>query len=154
MAKVWLDASYGADTRGAFILLRPLHPLHAVLLAGALTLAVGALLADITYARSFETQWKNFATWLVVVAEVLSAVVAVWALADFARLDRDRGPRRITYLVAASFAALLGLLNALVHTGDGWQSMPAALYLSGLVVMLLIVSTWLGFGNFRVRGAV
>jgi uncharacterized membrane protein len=132
-------------------LLRPLHPLHAVFLAGALTLALAALLGDITYARSFETQWKNFASWLVVGAVMLNAVAALWALADFASSSLDRGARRISYLTTASAAALLGVVNALVHAGDGWQSMPAALYLSGLVGLLLIAATWLGFRDFRVR---
>jgi uncharacterized membrane protein len=132
-------------------LLRPLHPLHAILLAGALPLALGALLGDITYSRSFETQWKNFASWLVVAALMLNAVVAVWALIDFVRLRSDRGAPRIAYLVLVIAASILGLVNALVHAGDGWQSMPAGAYLSGLVSILLLAATWLGFSNYRAR---
>ena len=40
---------------------RPLHPVHAVLLAGMTVLWLGALLADIAYAASYQIQWKNFA---------------------------------------------------------------------------------------------
>lgn len=132
-------------------MLRPLHPLQAIFLAGGLTLALGALLGDITYSRSFEIQWKNFASWLVLAGLMLNAVVAVWAVVDVARLRNDRGARRITYLVLVIAASVLGLVNALVHASDGWQSMPAGAYLSGLVGILLIAATWLGFSHYRAR---
>lgn len=132
-------------------MLRPLHSLQTILLAGALTLALGALLGDITYSRSFETQWKNFASWLVIGALVLNALVAVWAIVDFARFSDDRHARRVAYLVLTIAAAILGFVNSLVHAGDGWQSMPAATYLSGLVAILLLAATWLGFSNHSAR---
>ena len=42
-----------------------IHPFHALLLAGAVPLFLGALLSDITYARSYKIQWSNFASWLI-----------------------------------------------------------------------------------------
>jgi len=42
----------------------PLHPLRALLLAGAVSLFLGVLLSDIAYADSDQVQWKNFASWL------------------------------------------------------------------------------------------
>lgn len=45
---------------------RALHPLHAVLLAGTIPLFLGALLCDLAYAASYEIQWSNFASWLIV----------------------------------------------------------------------------------------
>ena len=44
---------------------RSLHPLHAVLLAGTVPLFLGVLFSDIAYS-SYEVQWKNFASWLIV----------------------------------------------------------------------------------------
>ena len=43
-----------------------IHPLHAALLAGTVPLFLGALLSDIAYARTYEIQWANFASWLIV----------------------------------------------------------------------------------------
>src|SRR5690606_17692469 len=40
------------------------HPVHALLVGGALSLILGALLSDIAYARPYEIQWINFAAWL------------------------------------------------------------------------------------------
>ena len=131
-------------------MLQPLHPLHSVFLAGALTLFVGALLGDIAYGRSYDTQWKNFASWLVVGGLTLHAVAAVWALVDFVRLRHDRGVRRGVYLGLMIAIALLAFGNALVHAGDGWQSMPTGLILSGLIALLAMAATWLGFAAYRV----
>ena len=44
---------------------RPLHPLHAILLAFPLPLFLGALLSDAAYRASFHVQWHNFASWLI-----------------------------------------------------------------------------------------
>ena len=44
---------------------RVLHPLHAALLAGTVPLFLGALLNDIAYAKTYQIQWSNFASWLI-----------------------------------------------------------------------------------------
>lgn len=41
-----------------------LHPLNAVLPAGAPALFLGALLSDTVYFRSCEVAWNNFSSWL------------------------------------------------------------------------------------------
>ena len=40
--------------------LRPVHPLHAILLAFPFPLFLGALLSDLAYSFSFHVQWANF----------------------------------------------------------------------------------------------
>ena len=44
--------------------LRPLHPLHAIVLAFPFPLFLGALLSDLAYRSSFHVQWANFSSWL------------------------------------------------------------------------------------------
>lgn len=127
---------------------RPIHPLHAVLLAGTLPLFLGVLLTDLTYYRTFEVQWKNFASWLLVGALVFGAVVLLWSLVD---LIRDRGRAR---LVVAYFSLLLvtwvlGFINALVHAGDAWASMPQGLVLSVILLVLICAAVWTGFATRR-----
>ena len=56
---------------------RAIHPLHAFLLAGAVPLFLGALLSDITYARSYQIQWSNFASWLIAGALVFAGFAIV-----------------------------------------------------------------------------
>jgi hypothetical protein len=57
---------------------RPLHPLHAILLAGTVPLFLGVLLSDIAYAASYEVQWKNFASWLIVGGLVFGGFALRW----------------------------------------------------------------------------
>ena len=125
-----------------------IHPLHAVPLAGSLSLFLGAALSDIAYARSYEVQWSNFASWLIVGGLVLAGVALLFALIDLFRADRRAGGA-VRYLLVLLAAWLVGLFNALMHARDAWASMPAGLVLSVIVVVLACVATWLGFAAPR-----
>lgn len=121
-----------------------LHPLNAVLVAGALPLFLGALLADMAYNSTFEIQWKNFASWLLVGALVLCGVALLWVLIELLRADRRGGYRLFAFLALVA-TWILGFVNALVHAKDAWASTPAALLLSIIVAVLALASTWLTF---------
>lgn len=136
-----------AERRGAghnHRMRRILHPLHAVLLAGTVPLFLGVLLTDIVYFRTFEVQWKNFASWLLVGALVFAAAALVWALVELIRLGRS-GPRSLLYVILLLVIWVLGFINALVHAGDAWASMPNGLILSAIIMALVIAATWSGF---------
>jgi uncharacterized membrane protein len=121
-----------------------LSPLHAVLLAGIVPLFLGVLLCDWAYGSTYEIQWKNFASWLIVGALVYGGVALLWSLIDLVRADR-RGGRPLLYFLLLLAAWVLGFINALVHAKDAWASMPAALILSVIGVLLAVAATVLGF---------
>lgn len=121
-----------------------LHPLHAVLLAGALPLFACALLADIAYARSYEIQWANFASWLIVGGLLLAAMALAFALGGLLRRDR-RAPVRILYALVLAAAWIVQLFNALMHARDGWAMMPTGLVLSAIGTVLAAVAVWLAY---------
>jgi uncharacterized membrane protein len=123
--------------------------LQAIFLASALPLFLGALLNELAYAQSYEVQWKNFASWLLVGGLSVSFIALAWAIADFARLPQDRGVRRTLYVALLLAMWILGFVNALVHAGDVWGSMPEGLILSAIVALLSVVAVWLGFSNYR-----
>ncbi len=125
-----------------------LHPVAAALLAGALSLFLGALLSDWAYSSSYEVQWTNFASWLIVGGLVFSGIALLWALIRLFRASR-RGRRPLLYFVLLLAAWLLGFLNALIHAKDAWAVMPAALILSAIVFLLVLAATWIGFARFR-----
>jgi uncharacterized membrane protein len=125
---------------------RPLHPLHAILLAGTVPLFLGVLLSDITYALSYEVQWKNFASWLIVGGLVFGGFALLWALIGLFRADQ----RGRLYFLVLLVTWIVGFINALVHAKDAWASMPEALILSAIVAALAIVAT--GFGFYTLRG--
>ena len=125
---------------------RPLHPFHAILLAGAVPLFLGVLLCDLAYSSTYEIQWKNFSSWLLVGGLVFSGFALLWALIDLVRADRRAG-RPLFYFLLLLAAWILGFVNALVHAKDAWASMPAALVLAVIVAVLVIAATSLGFST-------
>lgn len=137
---------------GGVVVNRPLHPIHAILLAGALPLFLGVLLSDMAYAASYEVQWKNFASWLLVGALVFAGLALLWAIVDFIRLSSRDMPAAI-YPVLLMSAWILGFINAFVHARDAWASMPTGLVLSAIVALLVVAAAGFGFAT-RVAGAV
>lgn len=127
---------------------RPLHLVHAVLLAGAVPLFLGALLSDLAYSATYQMQWKNFASWLIVGGLVFGGLALIWPLIELIRAGR-RERRQIIYLVVLVLGWMVGFINALVHAKDAWASMPEALILSAIVAVLMIAATWLGFSTLR-----
>ena len=127
---------------------RPLHPVHAVLLAGALPLFLGTLLSDWAYGASYEVQWTNFASWLLAGALVFRGFAMLWSLIELFRADRRGGPALRTFLLLLA-TWVLGFVNALVHAKDGWATMPEGLVLSVLVTGLAVAAIWSAFSNGR-----
>jgi uncharacterized membrane protein len=128
---------------------RPIHPLHAILLAFPLPLFLGALLSDLAYWASFHVQWANFSSWLVVGGLLVGAFVLLWALvALFRRGTASRG-RPVIYFVVLLAMWVLGFINALVHAKDAWATMPEGLYLSAITTLLALVAAWIGYSGFR-----
>jgi uncharacterized membrane protein len=123
-----------------------------VLLAGAVPLFLGALLADMAYCRSYEIQWINFAAWLIVGGMVFTALALLWALVDLVR-ERSRG-RALVYFLVLLAVFVSGLVNSFVHAQDAWATMPEAAVLSVVVTALAAIATWIGFsGVNRLRGS-
>lgn len=126
---------------------RSLHPIHAFLLAGTVPMFLSVLLSDIAYYSSYEIQWKNFASWLIIGGLVFGGFALLWALIGLFRADRSR--RAMVYFLLLFTAWILGFIDALVHAKDAWASMPEALVLSGIVAVLAIAATVLGFSSLR-----
>lgn len=129
----------------------PIHPLHAVLLAGTVPLFLGALFSDWAYAQSYEIQWKNFSSWLIPGGLVFAGLALLWTVIEMLRADLS-GPRPYSYFLVLLGAWILGFINALVHAKDAWASMPLALVLSVIVTVLVISATALGFSTLDSRG--
>lgn len=128
-----------------------IHPLHAVLLAGAVPMFLGAALSDAEYASTYEIQWSNFASWLIAGGLVFGGFALLFAIVDLSR------PARRVRGVGVYFAVLLatwvvGFLNALMHARDAWGSMPGGLVMSVLTAVLACLATWIGFATPRIGG--
>jgi uncharacterized membrane protein len=129
--------------------LRPLHPLHAILLAFPLPLFLGALLSDLAYRSTFHVQWANFSSWLIAGGLLVGAFAVLWALINLFRRGTASRGRLIVYFVVLLLMWGLGFVNALVHAKDAWATMPESLYLSAITTLLALVAAWIGYSGFR-----
>ncbi len=125
------------------------RPIHAILLAFPVALYPSALLTDIVYLNSAHVQWTNFSSWLIAGADFFTGILLCWALLGLffgrARYAKRRGLLYVG-IVAALFA--VGLINALQHAHDGWQSVgTAGLLLSILCTVLAFVAAFIGYGS-------
>lgn len=128
---------------------RPLHPLHAILLAFPLPLFLSALVSDFAYRSSFHAQWANFSSWLIAGGLLVGAFAVLWALVNLFRRGTARKGRVIAYFVVLLAMWGLGFVNALVHAKDAWATMPEGLYLSAITTLLALVAAWIGYSGFQ-----
>lgn len=125
-----------------------LHPLNAVLLAGALALFLGALLSDIAYFRSYEIQWNNFSSWLLAGGLVVGAFALLAAIVELFR-NRWRVWPALIYALLVLATWILAFIDELEHAKDAWATMPAGLVLSAIVVVLACAALWIAFDGMR-----
>jgi uncharacterized membrane protein len=128
---------------------RPLHPLHAILLAFPLPLFAGALLSDLAYRATFHIQWANFSSWLIAGGLVGGGFALLWALINLFRRGPASKGRLLIYFIALLALWVLGFVNALVHAKDAWATMPEGLYLSAITTLLALVAAWIGYSGFH-----
>jgi uncharacterized membrane protein len=126
--------------------------MHATLTFAALPLFLGALFSDWAYARSYEVQWTNFASWLIAGGLLLAGLALLWGVVDMLRANM-RHRRHGAYLLLLLLGFGIGFVNALVHAKDGWAAMPTGLVLSVVVVLLVAVASVMGLLTLRRRAA-
>ena len=131
------------------------HPIHPMLVPFPIVCWIGAFVTDIAYARTAYLQWQYFSIWLITAGLVMGGLAAVAGLIDYGGDRRVRAARPATpHMLLNITAFLLSLLNAFVHSRDGWTAVvPQGLILSGIVTLLLLVSAWLG-GSLVYRHSV
>lgn len=129
-----------------------LHPLHTLLLAGAVPLFLGALLSDIAYSSSYQIQWTNFASWLIAGALLFAGLALLCAIVDWIRAG-NRARYAFIYPLLLLATWILGFINALIHAKDAWATMPTSLTLSIIVAVLICVTAWIGVTGCHAGGA-
>ena len=122
------------------------HPLHPMLVAFPIGFLVGALLSDIGYASSQNSFWAEATRWLLLAGLITGALAAVLGLIDFLTIPyvRSRTAAWVHFLGNA-VALVLSLVNLLSRPGDEQAGVPdGGLLLSLIVVLILLVTGWLG----------
>lgn len=121
---------------------RPLHPLHAILLGFPIALFTTALATDITYLNTAEMQWSNFSSWLITGALLFGGPAVLWTAISTFRT------RQWLFLLLLGAMWLLGLVNAFKHSADAWASVgTTGLLLSAATASLALAAGWVGFAG-------
>lgn len=123
--------------------LHPPNKIYAILLGGTVTLFLGALLSDIAHYNTYEIQWTNFASWLIAAGLLFCGLALLFALVGLVRARHKKGHPLVVFLLLLA-TWVLGFINALQHARDAWGVMPAGLILSIIVLVLSLVSAWMG----------
>jgi len=129
--------------------LRPVHPVHAILLAFPFPLFLGALVGDLAYWSTFNVQWANFSSWLIAGALLVGAFAVLWGLVDVFRIGTTHNKRPAIYFAVLLAMWMFGLVNALIHARDAWATMPEGLLLSAVTAVLALVASWIGYSGVR-----
>jgi uncharacterized membrane protein len=123
------------------------HPIHPMLVPFPIVCFVGAFVTDLVYWRSMSFIWATFSVWLLTAGLIVAAFAAIVGLVDFAANRRIREFRRAWYhLFGNALAIVLSVINVFVHSRDGYTAVvPTGLILSGLVVLILMATAWMGW---------
>jgi uncharacterized membrane protein len=120
------------------------RPIHKMLASFSAAYFTGALITDLVYWQMPDVLWERFSIWLIAAGLVMAGFGIVAYVVDLAfgrRIERPAWPRVVGY----ALAVLLSLINAFVHSRDGYTAVvPTGLTLSGIVVAVLILTAWAG----------
>jgi uncharacterized membrane protein len=110
----------------------------------------GALVTDVVYWQMPDVLWERFSIWLIAAGLVMAGLAGIAYAINFARHRRLRSPTW-PRLAGYALAVFLALVNAFVHSRDGYTAVvPTGLMLSGsVVVVLLLTSAAMALANRR-----
>ncbi|MEO7786303.1 MAG: DUF2231 domain-containing protein [Sphingomicrobium sp.] len=104
-----------------------------------------ALITDWRYMQTGSLMWQYFSIWLIVAALLTGGLAVLAGIIDWAT-GGAHGRRGFGWHFGLTILALLlGLLNAFVHSRDGWTAIvPQGILLSLVVVILLYAGGIIG----------
>jgi uncharacterized membrane protein len=123
------------------------HPLHPMLVPIPIACFVLTFFTDLAYWKTANMQWANMSAWLLTVGLIVAMFAVIAGLIDVLGERRIRALRPLwIHAVGNAIALVLSILNAFVHSRDAYTSVvPTGLILSGLVVLILLVTGWNGW---------
>jgi uncharacterized membrane protein len=122
------------------------HPLHPMLVPLPIGFLVGALIGDIMFIATGDPFWARGAFWLLVGGVITGLGAGLVGLVDLLGVARAR--RLIiawVHGVGNILALVLAFINVVLRWSDyGASADPTGLVLSIAVVLILLVTGWLG----------
>jgi uncharacterized membrane protein len=116
----------------------PRRLLHPGLIAAGSTLLIATFASDFLYWRTLLFQWNNVSEWLLAAGLILAALATIAFVIDL--VLRRVGRIAWVRFGGLAVAALLGLVNAFIHSRDAYTAVvPEGIILSAIVTVILIV---------------
>ena len=139
MAEISRDAENGVAGATA--------PIYRLLFPIPVVCFVGALLTDISYARTEFLMWLHFSEWLIAAGLAFGALAALALLIEFlASRALRNGGLGWAHLVLFYSALVVELFNVLVHSIDGWTAVvPTGMTLSIVGAILALAAAGILF---------
>ena len=130
------------------------HPIHPMLIPFPIVCFVGAFITDIVYNSNNEQGWATASFWLLGVGLVMAALAAVAGLTDFLGDDRVRAlGDAVKHMLANVTAVVIEVVNLALRINNPDFVHSTGVYLSGVVVLILLYSGWMG-GNLVFKHGV
>jgi uncharacterized membrane protein len=113
---------------------------HPMLVPLAVACFAGAFVTDLVYWQSVAVIWETFSDWLLTTGMVIAGLAIIAFVIDVVRgkqISTLTWPHAVGYVLVV----LLSLVNAFVHSRDGYTAVvPTGLTLSTLVVVILLIT--------------
>lgn len=121
------------------------HPLHPLLVTVPVGLFVAALVTDVVYIVDGSEGWAEASFWLLGGGLVGALIAAVTGLIDFAGNARIREIRAAWLHLFGNLAlVLVEGINFILRLPDAEVASSIGVVLSGVAVLLLLFSGWMG----------
>jgi uncharacterized membrane protein len=127
--------------------LRPIRsdrgrPIHSMLASFSAAYFAGALVTDLVYWQMPDVLWERFSIWLIMAGLVMAGLAGFAYVINILAGRRRRGGPAWPRLVGYALAVFLALINAFVHSRDGYTAVvPSGLMLSASVVVVLLLTS-------------
>ena len=116
------------------------RPIHHMLVSFSAAYFAGALVTDLVYWQTPDVLWERFSIWLITAGLIMAGLAGIAYVIDLAgdrQIDTPVWPRVVGY----ALAVVLSLINAFVHSRDGYTAVvPTGLMLTALVVAVLLLT--------------
>ena len=122
------------------------HPIHQMLIVFPLGLLATSFIFDIVYLATENGRFADISFWMIASGLIGGLVAAVFGLVDWVAIPKGTRAKRIGALHGIGNVFVTGLfaLSWLLRYDAPAQPGAAPLVLSGLAVMLSLVTGWLG----------
>src|SRR3984893_10756262 len=120
------------------------QPILPMLVPFPIACFTGAFVTDLVYWQTAAVTWERFSIWLIPAGLTVAGFAALVGVIDFV-VGKQIRTLACPPLVGYPLALVLSLINAFVHSRDAYTAVvPTGLMLSGLVVLILLLTGWVG----------